>query len=267
VEKVMLTEKKTRSRIFNEPSTLEAYEQQGFAIVRGLIGPDAAARIRAVIDGLYERLEWLPAGHVYNLDPDPARVGPGGIPAIRGILTLAPQLAAEIESAALATSRRYLGKPGAILWDAAIYMPPGHPEIESAWHQDACIYQLTGKRPPQAGGYFWVALDDVDPSGGAIRFVPGSHKGPLLPHGWRRGDASSGLEVLTRVDPASAYTAALRAGDATFHHPRMLHGAGPNVSDRCRKAWVIGVSAPRLPLWLHNARKRIRFGGPRRTPG
>jgi hypothetical protein len=253
----VLTVKQTPSRKIDYSGSLKAYEDQGFAIVRGLISTEAAGRIREVIDGLYERLESLPPGHVYNLDPDPARVGPGGIPAVRGILSLAPWLADEIEEASLAASRRYLGEAGAILWDAAVYMPPGHPEIESAWHQDICIYQLTGKRPPRSGGYFWVALDDVDPWGGAIRFVPGSHKGPLLPHGWRRGDESSGLEVLTPIDPASTYTATLKAGDATFHHPRMLHGAGPNVSDRCRKAWVIGVGAPRLPLWLHHARKWI----------
>jgi len=241
-----------------DPASKEAYERQGFAVARSLLGFKETDRIRAAIDGLFERIESIPPGHVYDLDSDHARGGPAGVPAIRNILKLAPHLAGEMEKAVLSAGRRYLGRTLAILWEAAVYMPPGRPEVESAWHQDAYVYKLSSKREPKAFGYFWLALDDVDASGGAIRFVPGSHLGPLLPHGWRRGDPKSGMEVSAPIDLRSIYTASLRAGDATFHHPRMLHGAGPNTSDRCRKAWVIGVGTPRLPPWIHHARNKFK---------
>ncbi|WP_165074763.1 phytanoyl-CoA dioxygenase family protein [Paludisphaera rhizosphaerae] len=254
-----------RTKLNTDPARRDLgalYQREGFAVVAGLVDTTTATRIRQTIDGFYEQIHDLPPGHVYNLDPESVRAGRPGIPAIRNILRLDPELRRILEPAALGAARSFLGKTAPILWDAAVYMPAGHPEVESPWHQDAAVYGLTGKREPKSYGYFWMALEDVDASGGAIRFVPGSHLGPKLPHHWRRGDENSGMETSAAIDPATVYTASLRAGDATFHHPWLLHGAGPNLSDRCRKAWVLGVGAPNLPPWLHRLRVAFkqRFG-------
>jgi len=46
----------------------------------------------------------------------------------------------------------------------------------------------------------------------------------------------------------------LKKGEASFHHPRLVHGSFPNHSDRTRRATVINVmkdgvrSASREPL-------------------
>ncbi|WP_165074761.1 phytanoyl-CoA dioxygenase family protein [Paludisphaera rhizosphaerae] len=235
------------------------YQREGFAFVAGFVDTTTATLIRQTIDGLYERIQDLPPGHVDDLAPESARAGRPGIPAIRNILRLDPELRHILEPATLGAARSFLGKTAPILWDVAVYMPVGLPEVESPWHQDAAVYGLTGKREPKSYGYFWMALEDVDASGGAIRFVPGSHLGPKLPHHWRRGDENSGMETSAAIDPATVYTSSLRAGDATFHHPCLVYGAGPNLSDLCRKAWVLGVGAPNLPPWLH--RLRVAFQG------
>jgi len=235
-----------------------AYDRDGFEVVRGLLAPAEVAEVRRAIDDLYDRFETLPEGHGYDLAAKAGRGERGAIPAIRNVLRLRPDLAGAIESACLPRARRYLGRRPLVVWDAAVYMPPGNPDVDSAWHQDAYFSTIASRREPGRYGYFWLALDDVDDRGGGIRFVPGSHVGPLLPHRWRGGDPNSGLEVSSPVDGSLACTPSLRAGDATFHHPRTLHGAGPNLTDRCRKAWVIGVEAPLLPPWLLRARRAAR---------
>ena len=40
------------------------------------------------------------------------------------------------------------------------------------------------------------------------------------------------------VDVSAAVPVPLRAGGTSFHHPRTIHGARPNSTDRTRRAWA-----------------------------
>jgi phytanoyl-CoA hydroxylase len=143
-----------------------------------------------------------------------------------------------------------------VLWDAAVYKRPGA-SSETPWHQDEAVYRLSRQRRPRWIVYFWVALDDVGVDSGAIRFVPGSHQHPLLVHVWRNGDPTSSLEVAQPIEAEDAATIPLGAGDATVHHPRTLHGSGANLSDRCRKAWVLGIGKPKAPRWIRRMKRWV----------
>ncbi|WP_435015593.1 phytanoyl-CoA dioxygenase family protein [Tundrisphaera sp. TA3] len=240
----------------------------GFVVERGLFAADEVDQVRGQIDALFEDYANLPAGHAYDLDRRGGDGGPGNIPAIRDVLSLRPSLRQTRGMArAIALAGELLGRPAEILWDAAIYKPAGS-QSETPWHQDEAVYDLNGQiRKPRSMVYFWIALDPVTELGGTIRFVPGSHIGPLMSHAWRHGDRTSSLELQTPVDPASVACVPLGAGDATIHHPRALHGTGPNNSDRCRKAWVLGIGCPWAPAWLRRinrwrvARRAPKHGG------
>ena len=95
-----------------------------------------------------------------------------------------------------------------------------------------------------------------------MRFIPGSHRGPIVPHELLSVD-SHGLRSSETPPDAAAVPCELPAAGATVHDGRTLHSAAPNVSDRPRRALVFGFGlAPVLletphrypwqrPEWFH----------------
>ena len=122
------------------------------------------------------------------------------------------------------------------LWhDHALVKMPGDSK-PSAWHQDHPYW------PMQETGAFscWMALDDVNEKNGCMAFVPGTHKlGRLEPI--RLGDPQ-GLFALVPPDaPVREFKAQFQpmpAGSCTFHDGLTFHYAGPNTTDRQRRAFI-----------------------------
>ncbi len=240
-----------------DPGIGASFAADGFAVVPALFDPGEIAEIARAIDGLFDDYARLPAGHAYDLDHRPGDGSRGKIPAIRGVLSLRPELRAARGLARAVDLAEGLIGPGAeVLWDSAIYKPPGD-STETPWHQDEAVYRLSKIRKPRAIVYFWVALDVVGESSGCMRFVPGSHLGPVLPHAWRDGDASSSLIVSGPVADQTAVAVPLGPGGASVHHSRTLHGSGPNTSGACRKGWILGVGRPATPRWLRRLKRGL----------
>jgi ectoine hydroxylase-related dioxygenase (phytanoyl-CoA dioxygenase family) len=79
-------------------------------------------------------------------------------------------------------------------------------------------------------------------------FLPGSHRGPLLPHRHLGGDPSVHLlELDVEVDVSGAVEVPLRIGGATFHHSRTLHSTAGNRTDRPRRAFANEFQTPPRP--------------------
>ncbi len=124
--------------------------------------------------------------------------------------------------------------------DQLFCKPPRHGGVV-AWHQD---YSYWTRTQPMAHLTCWIALDESTVENGCLRYVPGSHRWDLLPITGLAGDMSAIREVLTdeQWDALEQPVAAtLRPGEATFHHPLMVHGSFENHSDRPRRATVINV--------------------------
>ena len=89
----------------------------------------------------------------------------------------------------------------------------------------------------------WIALDDSTIDNGCVHYVPGSHRWDLLPRTDLANDMDSVLAVLTE-EQKEAFTPVpieIKAGEASFHHPLMVHGSYENRSDKPRRAAVINV--------------------------
>jgi hypothetical protein len=241
----------------HEDAVVERFATDGFAVIPSLFDPAETIEVRESLDRLFSEYNRLPASHAYDLDGRPNGAGAGKIPAIRDALRLAPQLrSTRGVASAVVWAERLMGPGVEVLWDAAIYKPPGE-SSETPWHQDEGVYRLLNKRRPRWMVYFWVALNDVDAASGAIRFLPGSHRGPLRAHAWRNGDSKSSTVVVGPIDVSGAVTCALAPGDATVHHSRTMHGSGDNLSGRCRKAWILGLGRPKLPEWLRRLKRAL----------
>ena len=120
------------------------------------------------------------------------------------------------------------------MWGHMILKPArrGH---ETPWHQDEAYW--TADHSYAAVGA-WMPLDDASIESGCLHFVPGSHLGPVLSHHHIGHDPSvHGLEA-DDADTTNEVAVPIPPGAATFHHPRMLHYAGPNTTGQPRRAYA-----------------------------
>ena len=125
-------------------------------------------------------------------------------------------------------------------WHDQLFCKPAHHGGEVIWHQDYSYWQRT---KPVAHLTCWIGLDDSTKENGCLHYVPGSHKWELLPREDFTVDMNRIREHLTEEQTGQFKPVAveLKKGEASFHHPMMVHGSFANVSDRPRRATVINV--------------------------
>ncbi len=124
--------------------------------------------------------------------------------------------------------------------DQVFYKPARHGGVV-AWHQD---YSYWTRTVPQGHVTCFVALDDSNLENGCMQVVPGSQKWDILP----RVPLTGGIEDMKAIkevmspEQLAAFKPVpliLKAGEASFHHPVILHGSYPNKSDRKRRGLVL----------------------------
>lgn len=169
-------------------------------------------------------------------------------------------LAAVSDERLLDVAEALLGPEIALFSSCWVVKPPGAGRPAS-WHQDGGDWPLE----PLDAATLSVALDDAGPSNGGLRVIPGSHRDGLLPH--HRDDSRLESELfpvwIDVLDAAGAVDVRLRAGDVSAHHPLLVHGSGPNHSQRPRRALVIRyraghakLTSPHLPSPLLRTRTK-----------
>ena len=128
---------------------------------------------------------------------------------------------------------------GVRFWHDQLFCKPAQHGGVVAWHQD---YSYWTRTLPMQHLTCWIGLDDTDADNGCLHYVPGSHQWDLLPITGLAGDMHAIREVLTPEQTEqfeSATPIPLKAGQAAFHHPLMVHGSYANTTDRPRRATVL----------------------------
>jgi ectoine hydroxylase-related dioxygenase (phytanoyl-CoA dioxygenase family) len=126
-------------------------------------------------------------------------------------------------------------------WHDQLFCKPARHGGVVAWHQD---YSYWTRTKPMAHITCWIALDDATRENGCVQYVPGSHKWDLLPITGLAGDMEAIRSVLNDEQwemLQNPIAIELKKGEATFHHPLMIHGSNANSSDRQRRATVINA--------------------------
>jgi ectoine hydroxylase-related dioxygenase (phytanoyl-CoA dioxygenase family) len=125
-------------------------------------------------------------------------------------------------------------------WHDQLFCKPARHGGVVAWHQD---YSYWTRTTPLAHLTCWIGLDDSTRENGCVRYVPGSHLWPDLPVTGLAGDMDAIQSALTEEQRALFRPVAveLKAGEASFHHPRMIHGSYANDTDSPRRATVVNV--------------------------
>jgi hypothetical protein len=114
----------------------------------------------------------------------------------------------------------------------------------TAFHQDFITFAVD-----RSGGLtFWFPLEAYGPDAGTMSFVEGSHRAGVLGDYTTYGDRDA-LEVFPelRALPMSE-PMTYELGDITVHTHLTVHGAGANVTDRPRWAYIV-VTQPADACW------------------
>jgi hypothetical protein len=125
--------------------------------------------------------------------------------------------------------------------DQIFYKPARHGGVV-AWHQD---YSYWTRTKPMAHLSCWIGLDDSTVDNGCVHYVPRSHEWDLLPITGLADDMNAIHNVLSEEQKSDfkPVPIELKRGEASFHHPLMVHGSYENKTERPRRAVVINVFA------------------------
>ncbi len=125
-------------------------------------------------------------------------------------------------------------------WHDQIFYKPGRKGGVVAWHQD---YSYWTRTQPMAHLSCWIGLDDSTVDSGCLQYIPGSHHWNLLPITGLADEMDAIQEVLDEEQKSQFKPIAitLKRGEASFHHPLLVHGSYGNFTDRPRRATVINV--------------------------
>ncbi|XP_017786931.1 PREDICTED: phytanoyl-CoA dioxygenase, peroxisomal-like [Nicrophorus vespilloides] len=82
----------------------------------------------------------------------------------------------------------------------------------------------------------WTAMEKINVENGGLYVLPGTHKGPLFPHGNSEDCSNEFYHGVRGFDHLPKLHLTMDKGDALFFHPHLLHGSSPNMSKNFRKA-------------------------------
>jgi phytanoyl-CoA hydroxylase len=246
----------------------KTFRQQGFLVVRGLLGSDEVEELR-------EHTELLMQGRLPEQVGTMSERDTGSDSGTTGQALEAPPEHLSPEEKAqyflrvhmlhrkLELHERYLLHPGVLdvlealigpdvlaLQTMLFLKPPGKPG--QGWHQDS--YYIPTHPDTLCGA--WFAIDDADELNGAMWMAAGSQHEPVYPPKEGYGHGDERLEGIERISGASdpddesndlskiaerypQLLAPLEAGDVVFFGGHVLHRSKQNfTTDRLRRAFV-----------------------------
>ncbi len=203
---------------------IDSFHENGFLFPLRVFSPDETLELR-------RRLEDAEA----RADPGRERAARQGLPITHAWawdLVHDPRVVEPISAV--------LG-PDVLLWSMDWFIKDPGPSFVT-YHQDATYWGLEPHHVASA----WIALSDAGAETGPMRFVPGSHKGPVFEQDDTYAEdnlLSRGQVVNAEVDQSKTVLAPLRPGEMSIHHVRVIHGSEPNRTDDRRIGMVLRFCA------------------------
>ena len=215
-----------------DPEQLDRYWETGWLAAEGVFEPEEADRVGDALLAIADR-EREAAKPGYNVDISsdgaqaPRKINQPFVkdPLFRSFL-LDKRLTGPLES--------LLGDKPFLMIDQALMKPPRFGSAKP-YHQDNYYFRC---HPDDEVITAWIALDDVDAENGCLRYIDGSHRGPILPHEQVPGEDHNFVPPPELIDLTRESLAPLRKGGVVFHHSKMLHTSHRNESDRWRRGYA-----------------------------
>jgi ectoine hydroxylase-related dioxygenase (phytanoyl-CoA dioxygenase family) len=212
-------------------SQIEAYREEGFLIVEGVLAADEVAALRAVTDGFVERARAVSEhDDVYDLEPSHSAAEPR-VRRIKSPHAQHDTYAGVMRHPKVLGILQQLVSPSIRFDTSKLNMKAAGYGAAVEWHQDWAFYPHTNDDLCAVG----VMMDDCAIENGPLLCVPGSHKGQVFDHhsdGYFCGaiDPETPGLALETAKPCIG-----PAGSISIHHARTIHGSALNVSDKMRR--------------------------------
>ncbi len=213
------------------------YADNGYLVRRQIIDDAWLAQIQQEVDDLHARMDASPAEGVgisweeYDDASKPKRIRQ----LMHGEL-VSPGLDRLIDSANVLDVLEPLMGPDISLFHCKLLMKAARDGTITPWHQDYAYWVRHNNEPDMIN--CMLHIDDANEENGAIQFVPGTHKDGLVEHD--RADTAFGVFLPGFFgEKEGAVTLDMKAGDAVFFGPLVVHGSAANKSDRDRRACTI----------------------------
>ncbi len=221
------------------------YHKNGFLSIDAITTPEEIAGLIGVYDRLFEQNAGRAEGNQFDLVSADEDGKKAALPQILSPRKYAPELADTLyEANARAISDQLLGGEAPFNFDHAIFKPAGS-GAPTPWHQDEAYWDAGTSYQALS---VWMPLQEATVENGCMVFLPGSHKGEVIPHQSIGGDTRiHGLELVEPLDESKAVACPLPPGGATFHDSRTLHFTGANRSAVPRRAYILGFGRPTAP--------------------
>jgi non-heme Fe2+,alpha-ketoglutarate-dependent halogenase len=219
------------------------YNREGFVQPFDIFPPAEIARIRGYID---------------RLMTDMGEAGGYGINCYQGRLAglwdiaTDPRILDHVED--------IIG-PDIICWASAVLSKRPQDPKRVPWHQDASFWSLSPARTVTV----WLAIDDADEANSAMQFIPRTHAMGALATASTDGEAVFHKGTADAETLGTPFTNSLRAGQISLHADMLVHGSGPNRSDRRRCGLTLRYCPPEVritdPVWARGVEAIICRGG------
>jgi hypothetical protein len=120
--------------------------------------------------------------------------------------------------------------PDFVMWTSHYLCKEPHDPKRVPWHQDATYWPVRPTRTVT----IWLAIDEVTPENGPMRFVPGSHTNGKIDWEVAQGDTALAQEIMDVSTYPDPFDNVLQAGQISIHSSTLIHGSQPNDTDQRR---------------------------------
>jgi phytanoyl-CoA hydroxylase len=225
-----------------------AYERDGFIAIPQLLAPEEVEALRRRTEQIILGEVEMPSEFDRFVMIEPALVGKEltrreRLQAVRKLWQLwkfDPVFEALVHHPAIVgVVQSLLGPDIKFFGDQMMLKPPFHGSAKP-YHQDSPYWPID----PPALVTCWIALDDSTCDNGCMRFLPGSHRGGIIPHRHLEGPHMV-PEEYGAMDTAGEVAVELKAGGATFHHSCTLHETAANTTPYPRRAHTLAYMSAR----------------------
>jgi hypothetical protein len=220
----------------------QQFWQDGFIPLYNLTTPADIDRISSLYDRMFEEKAGWKDGNYFDLvgggdDPSDFKV-----PHLQRITDYCPALLeTDFMRNAATVASQLLGGRVKRLYDSGI-TKPAFGDTATPWHQDAAFLVEESYFETVT---FWLPLHPVTEAQGCMKFLPGTHRSPIIPHRSPGGDNRiNGLEAVG-VGTSDAIACPLPLGAATVHHFKVLHATGGNQTAIPRRVLTVGFGIRR----------------------
>jgi hypothetical protein len=222
---------------------IRRFREDGFLVFDTGLSSEAVSDLRKTLARLHHDNVGFKEGALYDALGVDDGSEPARFPQIMHPRSFAPELVgSSFYKVASGIAEQLLGPDVRFKSDISL-MKPTLIGDATPWHQDEAFQDPAFDYDEVS---FWLALQPVDETNSCMVYFPGTHKGPVLPHGFPGGDPRiHALECIGGFDVRDAVPCPLPAGGCVIHTGRTLHGAGPNLSGGDRMAYVLKFD--RLP--------------------